>query len=116
MDNDFKTTLLNDIYEAAIYKLAAAPRSFASGARAAKPPSAGQLGTKANFVGQKPSMVQPTGKPALADSIKRPMTSTGNMNDQLVLNTGMQSAGFRYPITQTAMSSGGTPIMNTSQG
>ena len=116
MDNDLKTTLLNDIYDAAIYKLAAAPKSFMGAARAAKPPSVGPVGTKASLIGQKPIMSQPTGKSALTDAIKRPMTSTGNMNEQLVLNTGLQSAGFRYPVVQNVVSSGGTPIMNTSQG
>lgn len=114
MNSDFKTTLLNDIYEAAIYKLAAAPKSFMGAAKAAKPASAGPIGTAANLSGPKPAMVQPTGKPGVPNAVKRPMTTTGNMNEQLVLNTGLQSAGFRYPVSQTSMSSGGFPVMNTN--
>lgn len=116
MSNDLKTMLMNDIYEAALYKLAAAPKAFMSGARSAKPPSAGAIGSVANLSNVKPVMAQPTGKPGLANAIKRPMTTTGNLNEQLVLNTGLQSAGFRYPITSNSVSSGGFGMMNTSQG
>lgn len=119
MDTKLENMLARDIAQRTIEKLAclgltkmAAPKIMSAVSKAAKPASAGAIGSKLNLQGSKPNLASPTGRAVAQPAIKTPTVASPVLNDQITSGANLQAAGFRpqFPM-MNMVSSGGTPMM-----